>query len=89
MKIINVLLSILIVLIILSFPINYFKQSPLVREIAQLEPPARFLDEVRFDSLVQKYVPLGIEKEDAICQLEFYGFDITKSDKVLRLLECE
>ncbi|MBL8497387.1 hypothetical protein ABF87_14490 [Nitrosomonas sp. JL21] len=89
MKVISALLSILIVLIILSFPINYFKQSPLVREIAQLEPPVRFLDEVRFDSLVQKYIPLGIEKEHAIRQLESYGFDIIKSDEVPRLLECE
>lgn len=69
--------------------INYFKQSSLIREIAQLEPPVRFLDEVRFDSLVQKYVPLGIEKEHAIRQLESYGLDIIKSDEVPRLLECE
>ena len=89
MKIIKVLLSILIVLTALSFPIDYLRQSPLVREIAQLEAPVRFLDEVRFDALAEKYIPLGIEKEQAIRQLESYGFNIISSDIVPRLLKCE
>ena len=89
MKIVKVLLSILIALIILSFPIDYLRQSPLVREIAQLEAPVRFLDEVRFDALAEKYIPLGIEKEQAIRQLESYGFNIIRSDTVPRLLKCE
>lgn len=89
MKIIKFLFNILIVLIVLSFPIEYLRQSPLVREIAQLEPPVKFLDEVRFDALAEKYIPLGIEKEQAIRQLESYGFNIIRSDDVPRLFKCE
>jgi hypothetical protein len=79
----------LIVLIVLSFPIDYFRQSLLVREIAQLEALVRFLDEVRFNVLAEKYIPVGIEKKQAILQLESYGFNIIRSNTVPRLLKCE
>lgn len=80
--------KLILLVFIIFLAIDYFGRSPLIKEIAELESPVDFLDEVRFDLLAQKYVPLGSPKEQVINQLESYGFTIYQRNKATELLEC-